>query len=206
MPTRVTGGDKPPTKFQVRREKTRADLLTLGIARFPLKGYAATSIEDIVRDSGYTRGAFYFHFASKEAFFLDVLRSRKDVRGPWWERVEAAQPHDLATTLVTAQAEFAQAEPDGGRWTTVIAEFVEANRDDEALMEPLRDLHRAWAGELAWLMRFAQDRGWCRTDHSAEELAEDVLAVTTGFGVMHDTYGTIPARLMDVYLRYLAPR
>ncbi|GMA89491.1 hypothetical protein [Homoserinibacter gongjuensis] len=44
-------GRDAPTKFDLRREATRRELLRLGVERFPIKGYAATTVEDIVRDS-----------------------------------------------------------------------------------------------------------------------------------------------------------
>lgn len=197
---------RPLNKFQLRRAKTRADLLQLGIDRFLLRGYAQTTIEDVVRDSGYTRGAFYFHFSSKEEFFIEVLRARRDRRGPWWEAVEAAQPVGLEQALLAAQAEFGRTDPRGGRWSMLIGEFADANREDAALIEPLRELHAEWATELGWLMRYCQEHGWCRTDVGPEALAEDILAITTGFGAMFETYGALPVRLMDVYVRYLEPR
>ncbi|WP_084101689.1 TetR/AcrR family transcriptional regulator [Demequina sp. NBRC 110051] len=197
---------RPPSKFQVRREKTRADLLALGIERFPVKGYAGTSIEDVVRDSGYTRGAFYFHFDSKEEFFLEVLRARRDCRGQWWTVVEAAAPTSLLSALAAAQAEFARTDPAGERWTMLIAEFTNANRDNDALMRPLRTLHLEWCEELSWLLTYTQEHGWCRTDRSAMALAQDLLAITTGYGVSFELYGLIPDGLMDVYTRLLEPR
>ncbi|WP_084039179.1 TetR/AcrR family transcriptional regulator [Demequina sp. NBRC 110053] len=205
--TQVDGaGQRPPTKFQIKRERTRSDLLRLGIERFLIRGYAPTTIEDVVRDSGYTRGAFYFHFGSKEEFFLEVLRARRDLRGEWWAVVEAAEPADLATALTIAQTEFARTDPQGSRWTMVISEFADANRDDESLMAPLRELHAEWCAELGRLMTYAQERGWCRTDLTADELAQDVLAITAGYGFMFETYRANPSRLMDVYLRYLEAR
>ncbi|WP_084128173.1 TetR/AcrR family transcriptional regulator [Demequina sp. NBRC 110055] len=197
---------KPPSKFQVRREKTRADLLLLGMQRFPIKGFSHTSIEDVVRDSGYTRGAFYFHFDSKEDFFLEVLRARRDARGDWRGVVESSGPTDLPSALMVAQAEFARTDPYGERWTMLIAEFTNAHRDDESLMAPLRALHAAWAEELAWLLAFAQEHGWCRTDRSALALATDLLAITTGYGVSYEMYGQMPDNLMDLYTRLLEPR
>ena len=197
---------KPPNKFEIRRARTRRDLLQLGIDRFLVKGYGETTIEDIVRDSGYTRGAFYFHFASKEAFFVEVLRARRDRRGHWWEALAAANPSGLLEALAIANAEFARTDPEGARWTMVICEFVDANRADEELLAPLRELHQEWAEELSRLTTYLQERGWCRTDRSATELASDLLAIATGFGVMYEIYRADPSAIMDIYQRHLEPR
>ena len=56
------------------REQTRlrlVDAATLSIAR---KGLAATSVEDIVAQAGYTRGAFYSNFSNKSDLFFELLR------------------------------------------------------------------------------------------------------------------------------------
>jgi TetR/AcrR family transcriptional repressor of nem operon len=197
---------KPPNKFEIRRARTRRDLLQLGIDRFLLKGYGATTIEDIVRDSGYTRGAFYFHFASKEAFFVEVLRARRERRGAWWEVLETAEPATLLEALAIANGEFARTDPQGARWTMVISEFFDANRGDDELIAPLRALHQEWAQELARLTVYLQDRGWCRTDRTAIALAGDLLAIATGFGIMDEIYGADPSAIREIYVRHLEPR
>ena len=42
---------------------------------FRLRGYAGTSIDDIMLAAGLTRGAFYAHFESKEDLFAEVIRA-----------------------------------------------------------------------------------------------------------------------------------
>jgi AcrR family transcriptional regulator len=56
-----------------RSEATRMRLL--GVARrcFGTKGYTGTSVEDLVRRAGVTKGAFYHHFDDKKSIFLAVF-------------------------------------------------------------------------------------------------------------------------------------
>jgi AcrR family transcriptional regulator len=42
-------------------------------ACFAAHGYHETRLEDICREAGISRGAFYWHFESKEAVFLEIL-------------------------------------------------------------------------------------------------------------------------------------
>lgn len=49
--------------------ETIASLLAVSRDLFTSKGFAATSIEDIVHAAGLTRGALYHHFKGKEALF-----------------------------------------------------------------------------------------------------------------------------------------
>lgn len=56
-------------------EATRAALIAAARAVFAEKGYAATTIEDIVRRAVVTRGALYHHFTSKEELFGAVYET-----------------------------------------------------------------------------------------------------------------------------------
>ncbi|WP_123024241.1 TetR/AcrR family transcriptional regulator [Mycolicibacterium stellerae] len=55
-----------------RLERTRSLLLDAAEEVFAEKGFTAASLDDIARAAGYTKGAIYKHFATKEDFFLAV--------------------------------------------------------------------------------------------------------------------------------------
>lgn len=73
------------------REQTRVRLLdaaTLSIAR---KGLAATSVEDIAAQAGYTRGAFYSNFSNKSDLFFELLRhDHQDTMKSWRKLLNSA--------------------------------------------------------------------------------------------------------------------
>ena len=59
-----------------RREKTRQDLLTAAEACFVTRGFHATSVDEVAEQAGYTKGAVYSNFASKEDLFFGVYERR----------------------------------------------------------------------------------------------------------------------------------
>ncbi|MFL9965170.1 TetR/AcrR family transcriptional regulator [Paraburkholderia sediminicola] len=61
-----------------RKEQTREHLLEAARTMFVKKGLAATSVEDIARAAGYTRGAFYSNFDGKPELLLELLRLDHD--------------------------------------------------------------------------------------------------------------------------------
>jgi AcrR family transcriptional regulator len=61
-----------------RREQTRQDLLTAAETCFVTRGFHATSVDDIAERAGYTKGAVYSNFASKEDLFFGVYQRRVD--------------------------------------------------------------------------------------------------------------------------------
>lgn len=56
-----------------RRLATRARLLSAATAEFVERGFAAASIEHIAERAGFTRGAFYSNFDSKEQLFAEAM-------------------------------------------------------------------------------------------------------------------------------------
>ncbi|RVT83993.1 TetR/AcrR family transcriptional regulator [Rhodobacteraceae bacterium CCMM004] len=56
--------------------EVRDRILTAAAAAFRRAGYAATGIDAVMAEAGLTRGAFYAHFASKEALFAEVVQHR----------------------------------------------------------------------------------------------------------------------------------
>ncbi|HIT76386.1 MAG TPA: TetR/AcrR family transcriptional regulator [Candidatus Avipropionibacterium avicola] len=58
-----------------RRTEVRADLLRAAREAFLERGYAGTSVAEIARAAGFTKGAVYSNFGSKEALFAEVCRT-----------------------------------------------------------------------------------------------------------------------------------
>ena len=50
-------------------EETVQRILTTASKLFLEKGYEKTSLQDIIRETGLSKGAIYHHFSSKEAIF-----------------------------------------------------------------------------------------------------------------------------------------
>lgn len=67
----------PPVKRlsrQERQQQTRLAILDAAIQLFIERGIDATSIEEVVAAAGFTRGAFYSNFESKDELFLEASR------------------------------------------------------------------------------------------------------------------------------------
>ncbi len=87
-PRRPGAGDSDSVgrgALQPRARATRLAILSAAAEHFARNGYHATSLDSVLADSGGTKGALYFHFASKEALaravIAEMVQRWRDVRG-----------------------------------------------------------------------------------------------------------------------------
>src|SRR5580704_19236689 len=67
---------KSKNKHQARTEETQARILDAAQAVFSEQGFEKTQLEEVAARAGYTRGAIYAHYASKEDLFLALMEHR----------------------------------------------------------------------------------------------------------------------------------
>lgn len=58
-----------------RRARKRSDIIQAALACFTRKGYNNTTMDDIVRESGLSKGTLYWYFDSKDDLFAAALLS-----------------------------------------------------------------------------------------------------------------------------------
>lgn len=68
--------------MQQRSEETHNRILAAAQRLFAECGYEAASVADICAAAGVSKGAFYHHFSTKHAVFLELLRN-------WLDRLES---------------------------------------------------------------------------------------------------------------------
>jgi AcrR family transcriptional regulator len=61
-----------------QRARTREDLLDAAARVFAAQGYHAASVDQVAEAAGYTKGAVYSNFSSKEELFLELLERHLD--------------------------------------------------------------------------------------------------------------------------------
>ena len=74
----TTAPPKGPTRLtrKQRQAQTRARLLEAAQRVFLRRGLQGSSVEEIAAEAGFTRGAFYSNFESKNQLFIELLHER----------------------------------------------------------------------------------------------------------------------------------
>ncbi|MFW5828090.1 MAG: TetR family transcriptional regulator [Alkalispirochaeta sp.] len=149
--------------------QTREEIFRAGIKVFAGKGYAAARLSDVAREAGVSRGAIYWHFENKRAFFQETVAR---LNGIYDSLVEATldttgTPTDLVETAITRIIErFVEDEEFRAMQELVIrtamshtspvtAENRPIGRGDETAMHLLQqaierhELHHDWSAPMA---------------------------------------------------------
>src|SRR5262245_9401664 len=72
---------------QERREQTRRELVTAARSVFLRRGFHAASLDEIAAEAGFTKGAVYSNFASKDELFVAVLAAHFAARVEVYEQL-----------------------------------------------------------------------------------------------------------------------
>lgn len=82
---------------------TREKLLAAAADTFASVGFTGATVEGIAEAAGYSRGAFYAHFSSKDDILLAVVEAQSDgVTPQFLDRIEQAADTDEAIEAVIA--------------------------------------------------------------------------------------------------------
>jgi AcrR family transcriptional regulator len=110
-----------PTRAE-RQARTRAELVDAAERLFTAQGFHATSIDAVAAEAGFTKGAVYSNFASKEDLFFAVYERRVDARVAELKALldEAPTPHAAIDRFIPGRG---HRPPASDGWMAVFFEF-----------------------------------------------------------------------------------
>jgi AcrR family transcriptional regulator len=175
-----------------RRTETVERLLDAALETFAEVGFAAASVEDICRRGGFTRGAFYSSFRTKDELF-GALFVRETARSFTRAEEQLAGLEDEPDPIAAAVERCLGTFRADRTWVLVHTEYsLHAARHPEAaaaLRRHAEGLHR----RLTALIETAATRIGLRLTLPAHRLARIVLALHDGV-VIREVLGSSAAR------------
>lgn len=161
-----------------RGDQTRRHILDVAAALFAEKGYAGSSFTDLVQASGLTKGAFYFHFPSKEALALAAFADQQE---RWVEVVSmVADPSmravDRLAAMLQAACDFYEKEVAARCVSRLCFELGENPR----LRPTLIPFLSIWEELIASIVRRGQMEGDIRGDIDSGAVARVSVAAWIG--------------------------
>lgn len=202
-------------KTKAEAAETRQALLMAALAVFGRRGYAATRLEEIAREAGVTRGAIYWHFASKADLYTALIA---DASARLDRVINAALAEGggsfLEHTRRVMIRMLAYLEEDANYCAIQSLLLLHSNAEYEAdrgRAQQVSELQTK-THELAEIMRAGMAAGQFRPDLEPEEAARAMLAYLDGL-MSHWLLApsafsiklSAPA-LVDIYIRGIAAK
>jgi AcrR family transcriptional regulator len=194
-----------PKVSPAHEQQRRAQILNAAMACFARQGYHATSMDDVVRESGLSVGAIYSYFASKEDLFLALSDDRANHTlaylsdlfrrpGPLAEKSQAAVDYffallsDELLSLARVNVEF-------------MSEATKSERIQQRQARRCESVRQF----MRWLLTELQRTGEIRADVDVEAAAELMMALNEGILVLSvaGMRGVSLERLKPAYLSLL---
>jgi AcrR family transcriptional regulator len=158
---------------------TRRKILEAAAEAFSEHGFAGTSLNDVIKSAGVTKGGFYHHFPSKEALALEVVHYKQE---QWTGKVISAsmqEPRALEQLMAMTRALCDLHEQD--KAANSLGKLCAELSEDPLLAPRLSRQFVTWVDITHSLMARAQAEGDVRTDIDPRTAAE--LAVCLFMGI-----------------------
>ena len=186
--------------------KSRATIQRMqvkGLELFYQKGYFNTPLDDILKALGLSKGAFYYHFQSKEDFMISIVQNLlfRKVYTMLIEPLEGRE--DPFRTIENCLENALQtAEHNQLDFGSVLGHFMgEFNGRHEKISEYLNDICKVWEVTLITLLQKGKSDGYLERHHDSEGIAAFVMA--SYFGIRALMVSGIPRQLRYNYMQQL---
>ena len=168
-------------KISPAHEQQRRDqIMQAAMACFARQGYHATSMDDVVRESGLSVGAIYSYFASKEDLFLALSDDRANQTLAYLNDL-FRRPGPMADKSREAVDYFFRILSDELlSLARVNVEFMSEAAKSERVRERQARRCESVRQFMRWLLAEAQQKGEVRDDVDIDAAAELMMALNEG--------------------------
>jgi AcrR family transcriptional regulator len=169
----------PLRRRDEQRARTRSDLLDAAAHVFAAQGFHAASVDQVAEAAGYTKGAVYSNFSSKEELFLELLDRHLDQAISVLEQlVFETEPEERAGVFAAQHERITVLDR---RWFLLEAEFLlYAARNEQVRDRVAARQRRTHQRITALARRHLEDLGVREDVLSAADAARILMATADG--------------------------
>ncbi|PPK65466.1 ScbR family autoregulator-binding transcription factor [Actinokineospora auranticolor] len=157
---------------QERAEHTRNAILDAAAAKFDEYGFLGASLSDILAEAGVTKGALYFHFASKEELANALIAEQfasdhEPLAGVERPGLQTAidMGHELAANL---------------RANKRVRAGIRLVIEQGSFIAPAESAYRMWIDITRTCLLAARENGDLRAEVDPDDLAQHLVGAFTG--------------------------
>jgi AcrR family transcriptional regulator len=156
-------------------------LLNAAMKLFVKKGYKGSSVAEITKDAGLTRGALYCHFETKEHVAREIVRlfDERYLKGMIdYVEKEGATPSEKLERMMRFNVWFAGAHPDLCVFMTTIS--AEICGSSSRLEPTLKSIYRKWCEFITGILREGRRTGEFKKEINPQMMAWVIIGVHDG--------------------------
>lgn len=173
-------------KRDIKSLTTIHRLQVTGLELFYQRGYYNTSIDDILKELSLSKGAFYYHFKSKEDYFISIVQNLlfRRIYSQLIEPIEGKKDplnkiiNCFDNSLETAEHNFLD-------YGCVLGNFItEFNGKNPEIMVYLQDILKVWEVNLITILQKGKTDGYVNRHIDCEAVANYLIASYLGVRIL----------------------
>ena len=191
---------------QESRLQTRERLLEAAASVFSRRGFYVASVDEVAEEAGFSKGAVYSNFASKEELFMALLdrHLEAELQSVASQFIQRGSPGKAETAV--QRRSFATYLEEKRTWNVLTFEFLVYAMRHPAVQERLAARYRIARSELTTLLQGMYQAEGDLPALPIEYIPWALLALGTGLALQAylepgalpaDLYATIVKRLVD---------
>ena len=202
------GGSSPtvrpvsPLSRSESQARTRRMLVETASAMFLRDGYAATSLEKVAEEAGFSKGAVYSNFDGKDDLCLAVLETiHAEVAEAVLGSLRGAATVEQALGAFDQWADARLGDPD---WSALEAEFAARSRRDPRLRAALEERNVRIRGIIAEALRTTCEEHGLDLAMEPADAANALFSLGIGLGLQRAIDPGLPVHALSDVVRVLA--
>jgi AcrR family transcriptional regulator len=181
---------------------TRQRLVETARTMFLRDGYAATSLEKVAEEAGFSKGAVYSNFGGKDDLCLAVLDTiHEEVAEAVLGSLSGTDSLEEALETFDRWADARIGDPD---WSALEAEFAARSRRDPHLKQALQARNERIRGLVAEALRTTCEEHGLRIPLSYDGAANALYSLGVGLGLQRSLDPQLDVHVLSDVVRVIA--
>ncbi len=165
---------------QERRAQSTELVLASALKLFVSRGYRATSIDNIAREAGLTKGAIYFYFKGKSALLLSLIAESSALHQAAFTRMQESRLNASAQLELFIDWAAEVGALNNELLLLPILMSMESSIDDKEVESSLAQLYDVFHAEMERVVCQGREEGVFVQDLFPREQAAVLVAFTDG--------------------------
>lgn len=163
------------------KQTSREKILQSAVQLFLGEGYEATSVNDICKHAGVSKGSFYHYFETKQVLFLSLMENWSSTLMQSVLRQPISLDSSAKDVLIKMPNQFEVAFTAVPKGFPILVDFWRQAMAEPAIWKTAVEPYRYFTGFFMRFIETGQLDGSIRKDINSETLARLLVAIAMGY-------------------------